>query len=62
MMDQRQQENVEYFNYFSIMITNDARYTRQIKSRAAMTKACNKEMNLFTSRFDLNVGKMLAKC
>jgi hypothetical protein len=43
------------------MITNDAGYTRKIKSRTAMTKACNKEENLFT-RFDLNVGKMLAKC
>jgi hypothetical protein len=35
---------------------------RQIKSRTAMTKACNKEKNLFTSRLDLYVGKKLAKC
>jgi hypothetical protein len=30
--------NIEYFNYFSIIITNDARCTRQIKSRSAMKK------------------------
>jgi hypothetical protein len=53
-------ENIEYFNYFSIMVTKDARCTRQIKSRTAMTKACNKEKNLFSVRFDLNLGKMFA--
>jgi hypothetical protein len=62
MMDQRKQGNVEYFKYFSIMIANDARYMRKIKSRTTMTKACNKEKNLFTSILDLYVGKKLAKC
>jgi hypothetical protein len=33
MTDQKQLENVEYFNYLVSMITNDARCTSEIKSR-----------------------------
>jgi len=47
---------------FQLFSYNDARCTCQIKSRTVMAKACNKDENLFTSRLDLNVGKMLAKC
>jgi hypothetical protein len=36
MIDQKQLENVEFFNYLGSMITNDA---REIKSRIAMAKA-----------------------
>jgi hypothetical protein len=36
--DQKQLENVEYFNCLSSMRTNDARCTRVIKSRTAMAK------------------------
>jgi len=39
MMDQQQLENVEYFSYVDSMITNEARCTREIKSRIAMNKA-----------------------
>jgi hypothetical protein len=40
------------------MITNHTRYTRVIKSRIAMAKAVfNKEVTLFTSKFDLNLRK-----
>jgi hypothetical protein len=39
MIDQKQLENVEYFNYLGIMITGDARFTHEIKYRIAMTKA-----------------------
>jgi hypothetical protein len=39
MTYQKQLENVEYFNYLGDMITNDARCTREIKYRIAMTKA-----------------------
>jgi hypothetical protein len=38
MIDQKQLENVEYFNYLGSMITSDARCTREIKSRIAMAK------------------------
>jgi hypothetical protein len=55
MIDQKQPENVEYFNYFGSMITNDARCTRETKSRIATTKAAfNKKKALFTSKLDLN--------
>ena len=39
MMDQKHPENVEYFNYFGSMITNDARCAREIKSMIVMEKA-----------------------
>jgi hypothetical protein len=40
------------------MITNDARCTREIKSRIAMAEAAfNKKKNLFTSKLDLNLRK-----
>jgi hypothetical protein len=63
MIDQKQLENVEYFNYLGSMITNDARCTREIKSRIAMAKAVfNKKKNIFTSKLDLNLWKKLVKC
>jgi hypothetical protein len=38
------------------MITNDARFTREIKSRISMEKAAfNKKKALFTSKLDLQV-------
>jgi hypothetical protein len=47
MMDQKQLENVEYFNYFHSVITNDAECTREIISRIAMAKAAfNKKKTL----------------
>jgi hypothetical protein len=39
MTDQKQLENVEYFNYLGSTITNDVKCTRKIKSRIATTKA-----------------------
>jgi hypothetical protein len=63
MIDQKQLENVEHFNYLGSVITNDARCTREIKSRIAMAKATfNKKKNLFTSKLDLNLRKKLVKC
>jgi hypothetical protein len=44
------------------MITNDARCTREIKSRIAMAKAAFNKKTLFTSRLDLNLRKKLVKC
>jgi hypothetical protein len=45
------------------MITNDARCTREIKSRIAMAKAAfSKKKNFFTSTLDLNLRKKLIKC
>jgi len=56
-------ENVESFKYFGSMITDDARYTREIKSRVAIAKAAfDKKKTLFTSKLDLNLGTVLVKC
>jgi len=38
MMDQKQHENVKYFNYLGSMITNDPNYTWEIKWKIAMDK------------------------
>jgi hypothetical protein len=58
MTDQKQLENMEYLNYSGSMITNDARCTREIKSRIVMSKAAfNKNKTLFTSKLDLNLRK-----
>jgi hypothetical protein len=63
MIDQKQLQNVEYFNYLGSMMIKDARCTREIKSTIAMAKtAFYKKKNLFTSKLDLNLRKKLAKC
>jgi hypothetical protein len=61
---QKQLENMEYFNYLCSMITNDARCTREIKSRIAMGRAAfnNNMMTVFTSKPHLNLKKKLAEC
>jgi hypothetical protein len=61
IIDQKQLENVEYFSYLGNMVTNDARFTRKIKSRIAMAKAAfsKKKKTLFTSKLDLNLRKKL---
>jgi hypothetical protein len=55
-------ENVEEFNCFGSMITNDARCTRKIKARIAMAKAAFNKKTLFTSKLDLELRKKLVKC
>jgi hypothetical protein len=51
-----------YPNLRSI-VTNDARYTCEIKSRIAIAKAVfNKKKALFTSKLDLNFWTKLFKC
>jgi hypothetical protein len=58
MVEQKQLDNVEYFNYLASMITNDARCTREIKSRIAMAKAAlNRKKTLLGSKLDLNLGE-----
>jgi hypothetical protein len=39
MIDQKQSENEEYFNYLGSMITNEARRTREIKFRIVVATA-----------------------
>jgi hypothetical protein len=54
MIDQKQQENVEYCNYLGVIITDDARCTQEIKPSIAMSIATfNKKKSLFISQLDL---------
>jgi hypothetical protein len=39
MLDQKQRENVEYVNYLGSMISNKARFAREITPRTDMAKA-----------------------
>ena len=58
MINQKQLENVEYFNYLVSFIINDARHKREIKSRIAMAEsAFNRKKTIFTSKLDLNLGR-----
>ena len=56
-IDQKQLENVEYFNYLGSMMP---RCTLETESRISMAKAAfDKENTLFTSKSDLNLRKKL---
>jgi len=52
MIDQKQPENVEYFNHLGIMITNDARSTHE-KYRIAMAKAAFSKKKTFHQQIGL---------
>jgi hypothetical protein len=55
---QKQLENVQCFNYFGSMRTNDERYIREIRSRIAMAKAAfNRKKTLLTRKLDFNLRK-----
>jgi len=62
MIDHRQRKNVEYFNYLGILITNDARCIREIKSRTDIAIAKFDKKMLFTGKLDLNLWKKLLIC
>jgi hypothetical protein len=56
MTDQKQMENVEYFNYLGTMITNDARCIHGIKSRINIPKATfNKAEGSFHQQTGLKI-------
>ena len=63
MIDQKQLENVEYFNCLGSMTTNGARCACDIKYRIVMAKtAFNRKKTFCTSKLDLNLRKKLVKC
>ena len=62
MIDQKQLENLEYFNSLGSLITNYARRTHNMKTRIAMAKAALYKETLFTSKLDINLRKTLVKC
>ena len=47
MMDQKQFENEEYLNSSGNLITDDAKYTSDIKSRIAMAQAAFSKRKIF---------------
>jgi hypothetical protein len=54
---------VEYFNYFGSWIRNDARSTREIKSRISMEKAAfRKNKNPVTRKLKLNARNKSVNC
>ena len=54
---------MEYLNYLGSKITNDARCTREIKSRIVMAKvAFKKKKAVSTSKSDSNLRKKLWEC
>jgi hypothetical protein len=61
MIDQKQLENVEYFDYLDSMITNDTRCTCEIECRIATAKAAfNKKQSFLNSKWDEEeISKML---
>jgi hypothetical protein len=61
MIDKKQRENVEYFNYLGSMI--DAKCTRGMKFRIVTAKAArNKKKTFVASKLDLNLRKKLINC
>jgi hypothetical protein len=62
MIDQKQLDYVESFKYMDNILTNDGRYTCEIKCSFAMSKAAfNKKRALFASTLDLELRKKLVK-
>jgi hypothetical protein len=58
MINQKQLENVGYFNCLGNMVTNDARCTCEVKYRTAMAKAAfSRKKTIFASKLDLNLRK-----
>jgi len=62
MILQKQLENVEYFRCLGSLKTNDARCTRELKTRSSLAKAALNKKALSSSKLDFNVTKKLVKC
>jgi hypothetical protein len=60
MIDQKQLENVKYFNYLG-SITNDARCTCEIKSRIAMAKSAFNKKKTFHQKIGLKFKEESSK-
>jgi hypothetical protein len=60
-VDQKQPNNVEYFNFMVSMITNYARCTREIKSRIFMTKSNIQQEVFFHKQIGLKFKEETSK-
>jgi hypothetical protein len=59
LIDQKQREYVEYFNYLGSLVTSDARYVSEIKSRIIKAKQHSTRRIIFTRKLDLNLESSL---
>jgi hypothetical protein len=59
MIDQKQLDNVEYFNCLGTLITNRARYTSEVKPRICIAKAELNKRKILELKF---MDKRLMKC
>lgn len=59
--DKKQIGNVEHLNYFGSMITKDARYTHEIKSRIAGKDSTKQEGDSFHLKIEHNFKKQTTK-
>jgi hypothetical protein len=57
IIDHKQLENVEYFNYLGSVIANYAKHTHEIKPRMTMAKAAFNRKALPNSKLSLNLRK-----
>jgi hypothetical protein len=63
VINKKQMDHVENFNYLQSIITSVAICTCKIESRIAMEKAVfDKKKTLFTSKLNLNLRKKLVRC
>jgi hypothetical protein len=62
IINQKQLENVEYFNYLGSEIKSYAKHAHEIKSRMTMAKAAFNRKALPTSKLRLNLRKRLITC
>jgi hypothetical protein len=63
VIDHKQLENLEYFNYLGRMIKSDARCTREFKTGIDIAKAAfSKKKTYFTSKLDAHIRKQVVKC
>ena len=62
MVDKKQLQNVERFNYLSKMKISAAGCARKIKTAIAVEKAAFNKETLFTRKLDCCLGKKVLKC
>jgi hypothetical protein len=61
MVIKKQLKNVKYTSCLCNVITNDARFTREIKSRISVAKAAFNKKDISPRKLDLQLRKKLVK-
>jgi hypothetical protein len=62
IIDRKQLENVEYFKCLGTIITNNARCTREIKSKISVEKPEFNRKKTFHYKLSFNLKKKHVKC